>query len=479
MNFSKILLIFRSTIETKISIVGVGICGLVAIHLILLINTRFTLWPEMVVYPYLLNNGFVLYKDIINPYMPAFTYALSIFARFFGYEPVPYQILTWLAVVIIDLLIFLTARSVTGKISKALIATAFFIILSIPFSVNGLWFDLVQTPLILLSVYYFWRFSKDKRLVNLLFLSAIFITFAFFIKQQVAWLIIWFLIVSFLNFRRKALTIISKNLKIIFPALVIFLLHILFFMINNLLSDFLYWTIYFPYVLSSSLPGYLLLPSFRQILTILVLFFLFTPLIFTKKQGQKFFVLTAAVLLLFAYPRFDYFHLIPALAVLSLALPKNVELIKTSNQKLVIFAVSFMLLLAFTARYFQRNWTGEIRFFEKEIFESAQIIQKINPGPDPIYVQNGPDQILPFAKKLPPKPWVDEFPWYLESSSQQQKIVEGLRRQNPEFVVFKPYLEEGMYELGTYKPELIASYIEDNYKDFVQISDSLWLKKRN
>src|SRR3989344_1901426 len=108
MNFSKILLLFRSTIETKISIVSIEICGLVAIllvHLLLLINTKFTLWPEMVVYPYLLNNGFILYRDIINPYPPLFTGFLTIFARIFGYSPLFYQILTWVVILLIDLLI--------------------------------------------------------------------------------------------------------------------------------------------------------------------------------------------------------------------------------------------------------------------------------------------------------------------------------------------------------------------------------------
>ena len=67
---------------------------LLLIHFVLLINTRFTLWPEMVVYPYLVNNGFMLYRDIINPYPPFLSYSLAIFAKIFGYQPLPYQILT-------------------------------------------------------------------------------------------------------------------------------------------------------------------------------------------------------------------------------------------------------------------------------------------------------------------------------------------------------------------------------------------------
>src|SRR3990167_65723 len=199
MNFSKILLIFRSTIETKISIVGVGICGLVAIHLILLINTRFTLWPEMVVYPYLLNNGFALYRDIINPYPPLLSYSLAIFAKIFGYQPLPYQILTWFLIIVIDLLLFLFSRKIFTK-STACFSLLFFAILSIPFGINGLWFDLVQTPFILGSVYYFYKFFNNPKSGRLLFNSILFLTIALFIKQQIVWLALWYLVIIFVKF---------------------------------------------------------------------------------------------------------------------------------------------------------------------------------------------------------------------------------------------------------------------------------------
>src|SRR3989344_7436482 len=85
---------------------------LVLIHLLLLANTKFTLWPEMVVYPYLINNNFILYKDIINPYPPMLTLLLSVFGKIFGYLPVPYEILSRAVVVLIDISIFTLARKI-------------------------------------------------------------------------------------------------------------------------------------------------------------------------------------------------------------------------------------------------------------------------------------------------------------------------------------------------------------------------------
>src|SRR3989344_3541681 len=128
------------------------------VHLILLLNSRFTLWPEMIVYPYLLNNDFLLYRDIINPYPPFLTWFLAFFSKIFGYFPFPYQILTWVIILIIDLSIFLITKKLFKKTFYALLSTSFFIFFSIPFGVNGLWFDLVQTPFILLALYFFFFF---------------------------------------------------------------------------------------------------------------------------------------------------------------------------------------------------------------------------------------------------------------------------------------------------------------------------------
>src|SRR3989344_6030545 len=134
---------------------------LLLVHAVLLVNTKFTLWPEMVVYPYLLNNGFQLYKDIINPYPPAFVFFLAQFSKIFGYIPQSFQILTWLTIIIVDLLIFAFAFKITEKLLYGLLSLAFFVFFSIPFGANGLWFDLIQTPIILMSCYFFWRFLKS------------------------------------------------------------------------------------------------------------------------------------------------------------------------------------------------------------------------------------------------------------------------------------------------------------------------------
>ncbi|KKR58851.1 MAG: hypothetical protein UU05_C0001G0027 [Candidatus Curtissbacteria bacterium GW2011_GWA1_40_47] len=451
---------------------------LLLIHFVLLINTRFTLWPEMVVYPYLVNNGFMLYRDIINPYPPFLSYSLAIFAKIFGYQPLPYQILTWFLIIITDLLTFLLAQKIFTK-STAYFSLIFFIILSIPFGVNGLWFDLVQTPLVLLSVYFFYKFMNNPKSRKSLFFSVFSLTIAIFTKQQVIWLSLWFLAILIYKFGKKTKDIFIKNPYIFAPFICMFLTLIIFFRQQGLTDDFLYWIFIFPFFKASRMPWYLLLPTVHQILTILALFFLFTPILFNNRFKTTLIVLTGFVLVLFAYPRFDYFHLIPSLTVLSLTFPDNLKSLKKTKLAIrSIFTLSLIFLIVFTIRYLKNNWTQEVRFFEKDIAGAALTLSKnTNPG-DSIYIQNGPDQILALSGRLPPKPWADEFPWYLEIPDLQKKVIDGIEKQNSKFIIFKPYDVGPRYELGVYRPREIADYLDANYKNLVQISDTLWFKVR-
>src|SRR3989338_2054948 len=243
---------------------------LLVLHIILLANTKFTLWPEMVVYPYLLNNNFLLYKDIINPYPPALSYFLGHFSKIFGYYPLPYELFTWAVVILTDILVFILATKITKRFFLGLLSASFFIIFSIPFGINGLWFDIIQTPFILLSIYFFYKFLKDDKTKHLSW-SFLLLFVAIFIKQQVAWLMPWYLFFM-INCKKFNL---AHDFKKILPMLILVTLvsamHLLFFYKIGTLNEFLFWNINFPLLQASKSPGYILLPTFRQTLFFYIL----------------------------------------------------------------------------------------------------------------------------------------------------------------------------------------------------------------
>ncbi len=448
------------------------------LHLVLLINTKFTLWPEMVVYPYLLNNGFILYKDLINPYLPTLSYILSLFTKYYGYSPENFRLLTWAYILFTDILIFRISLLLSKNYYKSTLSLLFFALLSLSFYINGLWFDLIQTPLIILSIYNLYKFidTKNKVSVQLAFFFAL---VAFFIKQQAVWLIVFYIAVLIWRYKGKSLF----WAKAIGPVLIIFIGLYFYFAIIftrlNALSDFFFWTTYFPFFKASSLPGYLLLPTIKQALVVFFLFALFISAV-GKNLKHNIFILGAFSTALFAYPRFDYFHLVPSLAILSLVAGEALILQAKSKIYLAfILLPSLVIFIIFSYKYFISNWTSEIRFFEADIQSSATFLSLMTDPKDLIYIQNGPDQILPMAKRLPPKPWAIQFPWYLELKGYQQKVVDGISNSGTKYIVFKQYENKKEFDLGAYRPVLIANYINANYHDHTKISDSLWLKAKN
>lgn len=260
------------------------------------------------------------------------------------------------------------------------------------------------------------------------------------------------------------------------PFCVLFFFHTLYFVNLGTQKDFLFWVFNFP-LIASKIPGYVLTPSVRQSLTVFALFVLFAPIIL--KKSHVLFLITAAVLILFAYPRFGYFHLIPTLAVISLLFGVNIYNLANSKVSTKgIFLVAVIFLGMFTLRYFQKHWQEEIRFFEQDILKNGRVIDLVVGEDRTVYLQNAPDQLLILSNTLPPKPWVDDFPWYLEVQNLQKRAVSSLEKDKPRYIIFQPYLKGEEYKLGSYRPNDIVDYIDNNYVNFAQIDNDLYLKLR-
>ena len=125
----------------KKSIVLIVLAALI-VHVFLLSGLRFTAWPEMLSYPYLRNNGYLLYKDMIHPYPPILTMVLSIVYKLFGYKLIVLKIFTWLIILVNDILIFLVAKKITKSVKYSVLSLISYILLQPFLEGNQLWFDL-------------------------------------------------------------------------------------------------------------------------------------------------------------------------------------------------------------------------------------------------------------------------------------------------------------------------------------------------
>lgn len=449
--------------------------SILTVHLLLLFSTQFTLWPEMVVYPYLMNNGFELYRDIINPYQPLFLYFLSFFSKIFGYRPLPYQLLTYFLIVLIDLIIFRISLVLSKNKRISFLSVTFFVFFSIPFGINGLWFDLVQTPFILGAIYYLYLVSKQPDNKHF-FLLSLLLTISFFIKQQAVWIIIFSFTLIVFRYRIETLNLIKKNFISFLPFIALSLLFMTNAVSAKSINDYIFWTLKFP-LIATKLPGYLLLPTPRELLFIGALLAIAVTSIGVLKKEVKVLAGSCLPLFLFAYPRFDYFHLVPALAVISLFLGSTLTSLR-SFFKLVLFLFLIFLLSILFIHRFQNSFLKETRFFEKDIINNSQQVSEGVYPEQLVFLQNAPDQLLPLASLIPTKPWADDFPWYMEVSDIQTKVLAGLENQTPKVIISSPYIKGETYGLGAYRPAKIVEFIGNNYRFERAINNNLILLKK-
>src|SRR3989344_3893565 len=123
------------------------------VYLILMSQIRFTAWPEMLLWPYLILEDWLPYKDIAMAHNPLLPTILSYFYQVFGVGITQLKIFTWIIVLGSSISTYWVARRLFNP-KVAFYSIIFIIPLQIYFQVNGLWFDLflsVFTPLI----YYF------------------------------------------------------------------------------------------------------------------------------------------------------------------------------------------------------------------------------------------------------------------------------------------------------------------------------------
>lgn len=457
---------------------------LIGLHLILLCLTKFTLWPEMVVYPYLLNNGFLLYRDLINPYPPLLTVFLSSYTGFFGYSPIAMRVLTYMVIVAIDILIFNISHLLFKNRKTAIFNTLFFVLFSIPFGVNGLWFDLFQTPFILAGIYYLVSAKKPQNFV----ISFCLFLIAVSIKQQAIWILpIYglYAIRYYQLFKKDFAKIVLQSAA---AVVVIALANLGLVFAFGTYQQFLTWAVIFPFFKAKDLPGYILYPTITQMLLLGSLFVAFVPALASirvESRESRSIVygiyFAAALLVLFAFPRFDYFHLVSAIAVMSLLFSANFKgptLRGLPQGRSLFLLLLFVPIVIFSLKQYKTDWGFKTRFFEPEILQAGQQISKETKPKNPLYLQNSPDQLLVLSNRLPVKPWADEFPWYLEFANTQPNVLEAIKNTKPEFVVSLPYAQGTKFQQGVYKPLLIATYLQKNYKVISKLGGNLSLEHK-
>jgi hypothetical protein len=436
-----------------------GIIGILILHLILLLKLKFTAWPEMLLWPYLLIKGFLPYRDMAIAHTPLLIAKLAVFYQIFGVGIIQLKVFTWILILFTDLLLYWVSRKLWGK-KVALITLAVFPLWQVFFDGNGLWFDLLLA-LIALILYYSIRIKKY-------FLAGLIFALGILFKQTFVW---FFIPVLFSKIDYK---------RFIFGGILIAALFFLFILPLGIIPDFFNWTVNFGIFKLPGALGQVQLPGIRNLAASIFPFLIFIPLLL-KKRPQNFSPLTLVLFALAglsgAYPRFEYFHFQPAVPFLAMATGLAINKFdwkKRLNKSLMIFYILGSALLF--GSFFIRNWGEGTRFFEKDVADVVLYVKAHTKPGDRIFVMNWWDNIYPLTGTLPATdPWVPQLSWYQEIPGVQEKEVSDLANSKPDLILLQDYFGTG---LSSYKPKLLNDFLTDNYKISTKIGGiSVYIRK--
>lgn len=453
---------------------------LLGVHLFFLVNLRFTAWPEMFSYAYLKNSGFLLYKDIIHPYPPLLTLVLSYVYRVFGYSLIVLQTVSWLTILASSVLVFLTSQKITKNENIALFTLGIYVLLQPFLEGDMLWFDIAIVLPILAGAFFALRWiDKDSNQKLNIFLVGLFFGIASLIKQTAG--IFWIAFFVFLVFRK------AKKLEffhLLAGPIILWGIFLGRIIQENQLIDFWNWTIFYPLFKWSDFPGYVQMElSPRELVTLGV--FLIPVILYILWQRRvkdtEFWLLIIFLIagLIAIYPRFSFFHFQPSLVFFVIIY--GYVLSKLNLKWKVLFLISFFALL-YPLVYkpaFETEWGKETRFYGREEKETAHLIKSKIGDSRNIYLLGLPSQFYLLTGTIPPKPWTDNFGWYLEIPGVQENVVKRWEANPPDFVFWRTPSPGNWFDLGTYQPQKIVSWIEENYTKSEEVSSGIWLWIKN
>lgn len=433
------------------------------VQIFLLVKTKFTAWPEMILWPYLINSGWLPYENIAIAHTPVLLLIVSLYNQLFGIGILQLKIFTWVSIFIIEFLLFLVTRSLWNT-KIALFTLLLFPFLQIFYEGNGLWFDLFMGIFGLLTFY----FSQKKY-----YLLAGALWFIAFLTKQTAF---WFLIPILLSILVQSKKVrINAAISFFVGALTSLIISIGILHYAGILDSFLIWAVKFGITELPTSSGQIKMPGTRSLLISGFPFLAILLLGISRIKKNMILLMWVIAGTLGIFPRFELFHFQPALPFLSIALAImfSSPLVK---QKLVryLLVVYFAGSSYLFAGFFVRTLNEGTRFYESDVENISKYISDKTQIGDTILVMNYWDNIYAHSGTLPATdPWIPQLPWYLEIPGVQDNMVQDIQNKQPKFVLQRPYPKAGP---SSYVPLKLLNFVTNNYHLTDQVDGVLILE---
>lgn len=371
---------------------------LIIIHLIALAIRGFFLSPELSLYPYLLSQGFLPYKDIVDQHFPVI---------FFGPLSIPYSFVSnqhlfliffLIIIILTDILFYLSLKKHKSK--SPLFYTSLFILIYLNFGGNTFWLETFIVFFLCLLFY----LSKSKYDI-LTICTGIIFSLIFLIKPT---LIIGLIILFFLLKLRPNIFFI---LGFMFPIII----TLIFLIKHNISNEFI--DLVFDFNRLYYLPQSIKYPTISQSIQII---FVTAPLLYFAIKKNILIIFAFILFGILIFPRFEFFHLLPSLVVLFFLTIASKGNILPRNLILLL-----LTLLIFNLQKTYRHHYGNF-YFDQDTLMTADYLKKSSENT--VLIIGGNDIIYQLAGKIPPSyTYIPSLPWYLSVEKYQQRLIQALK----------------------------------------------------
>lgn len=446
-----------------------------------------SLGPRVIMQPWLIQNGFVMYENIADLHSPLMPLILAWSRPLVTDGLLLAKLVLVFLIALSTILIFLAAQRLTGWLGGLWAAWFFFLLLP-SFGFGKLWYETFLAPLYVLLLLNFKPSSSRRSFKSLLFLGFIG-GIALLIKQHsvvvVVSLLVWTALSNY--FLSRSLSENIRELALICLGIILPVVAFIAYQYirASTLKGFFYWTISYSMTTEyKSLAAKWATINQIQVVVmsiplVIVAFFYLIGLnrrrdITWLYFGWGFILLAASGLTI--YPRFEYFHLqatIPVvvwLSVLALGHAWRTHGISRPFVLGMALGLSIFWLIRGGAAYLPvfNTFHNPQRIAEYSHLEplAIDLSQYIGPS-DSIYVfpdDEATANLYYLMRHLPPGFWIFSYPWNM-SDSIKSRVLSTLRKESPEWIVYLP----GRWKINHYAPEIVT-FIQAHYRKAAKLN---------
>lgn len=456
-----------------------------------------SLGPRVILQPWLLQRGFVLYENIADLHSPLLSLILAALRPL---VPDGLALAKGALVALLTLTTLLTFVAGWRKIGwpAGLWAACFFVVWSPTFGFGKLWYETLLAPLylLLLLVYETPGAPRSRRRSFLLgFLCGV----AILVKQHAAVvtlaLLVWSASANWLT-QRSLYNMLRQIGPMILGACLPVAAYVVYhYAQSGTLEDLVYWTA--SYNLTGDYKSLAARPPAAALLARFVSSCLLLPaavggLVDTIRRGDGTWPWLGWALILLAaasvtvYPRFAAFHLQAALPVLAVVSSRGIAWLwrrrprgRLLARSLAVVVSAFWLIVSLPAYkpVVDASSPQQIWEYTDLVPLAREIRQQIGPQgcayllPDDEATAN----LYYLLDCSPPNFWIFHYPWYLLDWV-QARILLSLQAHPPEWVVYLP----GRWNIEQHAPDIVG-YLQAHYRREASLQwaqGEAWLLRR-